>query len=94
MSRNGQTIRQRQRLRELAAERRRFDYRRLGWLLAREGHVSRSAPLCLVHRKPAQFITTSRSRSRSSRHSSALSCFCRGASAQRPTSLFGLTIPL
>ena len=29
----------RQRLRELAAERRRFGYRRLGWLLAREGHV-------------------------------------------------------
>lgn len=27
----------RQRLRELAAERRRFGYRRLGWLLAREG---------------------------------------------------------
>src|ERR1700694_5903153 len=29
----------RQRLSELAAERRRFGYRRLGWLLAREGHV-------------------------------------------------------
>jgi len=28
----------RQRLRELAAQRRRFGYRRLGWLLAREGH--------------------------------------------------------
>src|SRR6266852_6417404 len=28
----------RQRLRELAAERRRFGYRRLGWMLAREGH--------------------------------------------------------
>jgi putative transposase len=30
----------RQRLRELAAERRRFGYRRLGWLLVREGHVT------------------------------------------------------
>jgi putative transposase len=29
----------RQRLRELAAERRRFGYRRLGWLLEREGQV-------------------------------------------------------
>jgi putative transposase len=29
----------RQRLRELAAERRRFGYRRLGWLLAREGRA-------------------------------------------------------
>jgi putative transposase len=28
----------RQRLRDLAAERRRFGYRRLGWMLAREGH--------------------------------------------------------
>jgi putative transposase len=28
-----------ERLRELAAERRRFGYRRLGWLLAREGQV-------------------------------------------------------
>src|ERR1700730_6153988 len=32
----------RQRLRELAAERRRFGYRRLGWLLAREGHPMNS----------------------------------------------------
>ncbi len=29
----------RQRLRELAAERRRFGYRRLGWMLAGEGHA-------------------------------------------------------
>ena len=29
----------RQRLRELAAERRRFGYRRLGWMLQREGHA-------------------------------------------------------
>jgi putative transposase len=29
----------RQRLRDLAAERRRFGYRRLGWMLAREGHA-------------------------------------------------------
>jgi len=29
----------RERLRELAAERRRFGYRRLGWMLAREGHT-------------------------------------------------------
>ena len=35
----------RQRLRELAAERRRFGYRRLGWMLAREGHALN---LCLL----------------------------------------------
>jgi putative transposase len=35
----------RQRLRELAQERRRFGYRRLGWLLAREGHVMNSKKL-------------------------------------------------
>jgi hypothetical protein len=29
----------RQRLRDLVAERRRFGYRRLGWMLAREGHA-------------------------------------------------------
>ena len=29
----------RQRLRELAADRRRFGYQRLGWMLAREGHA-------------------------------------------------------
>jgi len=29
----------RQRLRELAAERRRFGYRRLGWMLTQEGHT-------------------------------------------------------
>jgi putative transposase len=29
----------RQRLSDLAAERRRFGYRRLGWMLAREGHA-------------------------------------------------------
>jgi len=29
----------RSRLRELAAQRRRFGYRRLGWLLAHEGHA-------------------------------------------------------
>jgi putative transposase len=35
----------RQRLRELAQERRRFGYRRLGWLLAREGHAMNSKKL-------------------------------------------------
>ena len=41
----------RQRLRELAAERRRFGYRRLGWLLAREGHVMNRKKLYRIYRR-------------------------------------------
>jgi putative transposase len=41
----------RQRLRELAAERRRFGYRRLGWLLAREGHVMNRKKLYRIYRE-------------------------------------------
>jgi putative transposase len=41
----------RQRLRELAAERRRFGYRRLGWLLAREGQVMNQKKLYRLYRE-------------------------------------------
>jgi putative transposase len=41
----------RQRLRDLAAERRRFGYRRLGWLLAREGHVMNRKKLYRIYRE-------------------------------------------
>jgi putative transposase len=41
----------RQRLRELAHERRRFGYRRLGWLLAREGHAMNSKKLYRLYRE-------------------------------------------
>jgi putative transposase len=41
----------RQRLRELAAERRRFGYRRLGWMLAREGHVMNHKRLYRLYRE-------------------------------------------
>jgi putative transposase len=41
----------RQRLRELAAERRRFGYRRLGWMLAREGHAMNHKRLCRRYRE-------------------------------------------
>jgi putative transposase len=42
----------RQRLRELAQERRRFGYRRLGWLLAREGHaMNRKTCIACIARK-------------------------------------------
>ena len=40
-----------QRLRELAQERRRFGYRRLGWLLAREGHTMNSKKLYRLYRE-------------------------------------------
>ena len=41
----------RQRLRELAAERRLFGYRRLGWLLEREGHVLNRKKLYRLYRE-------------------------------------------
>jgi putative transposase len=41
----------RQRLRELAQERRRFGYRRLGWLLAREGHAMNCKKLYRLYRE-------------------------------------------
>jgi HTH-like domain len=41
----------RERLRELAAERRRFGYRRLGWMLAREGHTINHKKLYRIYRE-------------------------------------------
>ncbi len=41
----------RKRLRELAQERRRFGYRRLGWLLAREGHSMNHKKLYRLYRE-------------------------------------------
>jgi putative transposase len=41
----------RKRLRELAAQRRRFGYRRLGWLLAREGHAMNHKKLYRLYRE-------------------------------------------
>jgi putative transposase len=41
----------RKRLRELALERRRFGYRRLGWLLAREGHSMNHKKLYRLYRE-------------------------------------------
>ena len=40
----------RKRLRELAAQRRRFGYRRLGWLMAREGHAMNHKKLYRLYR--------------------------------------------
>ena len=41
----------RNRLRELAHQRRRFGYRRLGWLLAREGHLMNHKKLYRLYRE-------------------------------------------
>jgi putative transposase len=41
----------RQRLRELAAERRRFGYRRLGWMLTRRGHSMNHKKLYRLYRE-------------------------------------------
>jgi putative transposase len=46
----------RKRLRELAAQRRRFGYRRLGWLLAREGHALNHKKLYRLYREERPMV--------------------------------------
>ena len=50
-ARHGDDVAIRQRLRELAAVRRRFGYRRLGWLLAREGYRMNRKKLYRLYRE-------------------------------------------
>jgi len=54
----------RQRLRELAAERRRFGYRRLGWMLAREGHAMNHKKLYRLYREEQLTVRRRRGRKR------------------------------
>ena len=54
----------RQRLRELAAERRRFGYRRLGWLLEREGQVINHKKLYRIYREERLMVRRRRGRKR------------------------------
>ena len=54
----------RQRLRELAAERRRFGYRRLGWLLEREGQVMNRKKLYRLYREEKLTVRRRRGRKR------------------------------
>src|SRR6516162_11690037 len=54
----------RQRLRELAAERRRFGYRRLGWMLAREGHTMNHKKLYRIYREERLMVRRRRGRKR------------------------------
>jgi len=54
----------RQRLRELAAERRRFGYRRLGWMLAREGHTMNHKKLYRLYREERLMVRRRRGRKR------------------------------
>jgi putative transposase len=54
----------RQRLRELAAQRRRFGYRRLGWLLEREGHVLNRKKLYRLYREEKLMVRRRRGRKR------------------------------
>lgn len=54
----------RERLRESAAERRRFGYRRLGWLLAREGHVMNRSKLYRIYREEKLMVRRSGRRKR------------------------------
>ncbi len=54
----------RQRLRELAAERRRFGYRRLGWLLEREGQVLNRKKLYRLYREEKLMVRRRRGRKR------------------------------
>ena len=52
----------RERLRELAAERRRFGYRRLGWMLAREGHTVNHKKLYRIYREERLMVRRRRGR--------------------------------
>ena len=54
----------RERLRELAAERRRFGYRRLGWMLAREGHPINHKKLYRIYREEQLMVRRRRGRRR------------------------------
>ena len=54
----------RQRLRELAAERRRFGYRRLGWMLVREGHTMNHKKLYRLYREEQLMVRRRRGRKR------------------------------
>ena len=54
----------RQRLRELAAERRRFGYRRLGWMLQREGHAMNHKKLYRLYREEQLMVRRRRGRKR------------------------------
>jgi putative transposase len=54
----------RQRLRDLAAERRRFGYRRLGWMLAREGHAMNHKKLYRLYREEQLMVRRRRGRKR------------------------------
>jgi len=54
----------RKRLRELAAERRRFGYRRLGWMLAREGHTINHKTLYRIYREERLMVRRRRGRKR------------------------------
>jgi len=54
----------RRRLRELAAERRRFGYRRLGWMLAREGHAMNHKRLYRLYREERLMVRRRRGRKR------------------------------
>lgn len=58
----------RQRLRELAAERRRFGYRRLGWMLAREGHALNHKKLYRLYREERLMVRRARSAQTRARH--------------------------
>jgi len=54
----------RERLRELAAERRRFGYRRLGWMLAREGRSINHKKLYRIYREERLMVRRRRGRKR------------------------------
>ena len=54
----------RERLRELAAERRRFGYRRLGWMLAREGQRLNHKKLYRIYREERLMVRRRRGRKR------------------------------
>ena len=76
----------RQRLRELAAERRRFGYRRLGWMLQREGHAMNHKKLYRLYREERLMVRRRRGRKRALGTRAPMTFPTRSTSAGHSTS--------
>ena len=76
----------RQRLRELAVQRRRFGYRRLGWLLAREGYALNHKKLYRLYREERLMVRRRGGRKRALGSRTPMMVVARGVARRRATS--------
>src|SRR5713101_1490396 len=76
----------RERLRELAAERRRFGYRRLGWMLARQGHAMNHKRLYRLYCEEKLMLRRRGRRKRSLGTRARCRCHARSINVGRSTS--------